>query len=152
MKKIILLAALLVGSASMACASGSHEGGHHMEEKHWTAPHEAAQQENPVPPDSNSISEGSKLFAELCARCHGPQAQGNGPDASGLSVKPTDLKAMAGGHPDGDFAWKIKNGRGEMPAWEDELEKIEVWHLVNYVQSLKVQSPAKKSTHEHGHD
>lgn len=59
---------------------------------------------------------------------------------------------MAGGHPDGDFAWKIKNGRGEMPAWEEDLEEIEVWHLVNYIQSLKVQSPAKKSTHEHAHD
>ena len=103
---------------------------------HWAAPKEAINQLNPVPSDSNSISNGSQLFSELCSRCHGDQALGDGPDGSGLSVKPTNLKAMAGGHPDGDFAWKIKNGRGDMPGWEDELEYKEIWHLVNYIKSL----------------
>lgn len=51
---------------------------------------------------------------ELCARCHGHQALGDGPDVAGLPIKPTNLQAMAGRHPDGDFAWKIKKGRGEM--------------------------------------
>ncbi len=152
MKNVLLLATALLGVVSMACASGSHEGGHHMDGGHWAAPHEAAKQVNPVPPDSNSISEGAKLFADLCSRCHGELARGNGPDASGLSVKPTDLKAMAGEHPDGDFAWKIKNGRGEMPAWDEELEEIEVWYLVNYIQALKEPSTEKESTHEHEHN
>ena len=153
MKKIILLAVLL-GSVGIVYAAGSHKGEHHTkgENSHWAAPRSAIEQLNPVPSNSHSISNGLKLFAELCSRCHGDQALGDGPDGSGLSVKPTNLKAMAGGHPDGDFAWKIKNGRGEMPAWEDDLEEKEIWHLVNYIQSLSEHSPKKKSNHKHGHD
>jgi mono/diheme cytochrome c family protein len=155
MKKTILFTVLL-GSVSVACAGGVHKGGHRSEGEHWAAPKHSALQVNPVPSDSKSISEGKNIFAELCARCHGDQALGDGPDSSGLSVKPTNLKAMSGGHPDGDFAWKIKNGRGEMPGWEDDLEKKEVWHLVNYIQSLKEHPQAKEPEHadghEHGHD
>lgn len=140
MKKTILLVVLLV-SVSIAYASGSHKGGHHMkgEGAHWAAPKDAVEQLNPVPLNNNSISKGLNLFAELCSGCHGAQARGDGPDGSGLLVKPTNLKAMAGRHPDGDFAWKIKNGRGEMPAWKDELEEKEIWYLVNYIQSLSEQ-------------
>jgi mono/diheme cytochrome c family protein len=154
MMKIIFLLAALLGSVSMACAGGSHKGGHQMkgEKDHWTAPKDAIQQLNPVPLNSNSISDGFKLFTELCARCHGDQALGDGPDGATLSTKPTNLKAMAGGHPDGDFAWKIKTGRGEMPAWKDELEEQEVWNLVNYIQSLSGDSPVKSSIHKHEHD
>lgn len=134
--KTMIVFAILIGSVAVSCASGSHEGGHHMESKHWTAPEEAARQVNPVLSSSNSISEGMQLYAELCARCHGDQGLGDGPDGKVLSVKPTNLKAMAGRHPDGDFAWKIKNGRGEMPAWEAVLEDEDVWHIVNYIKSL----------------
>ena len=152
--KIIFLLAALLGSVSMALAGGSHKGGHQMKggEDHWTAPKDAIQQLNPVPLNSNSVSNGSKLFTELCARCHGDQALGDGPDGAELSTKPTNLKAMAGGHPDGDFAWKIKIGRGDMPAWEDDLEEKEVWHLVNYIQSLSGETPVKSSTNKHEHD
>ncbi len=147
MKKAILLT-VLIGSVSMAYATGSHKGGHHMEGEHWTAPKDAAQQVNPVHSDSNTTANGMKIYKDLCYRCHGDRGLGDGPDASGLSVKPTNLKAMAGGHPDGDFAWKIKTGRGEMPAWADELEENEIWDLVNYIQSLKEDLPVNG----HGHD
>lgn len=153
MKKTILLVALL-GSVGVVYASGSHKGEHHMkgESAHWSAPKDAVEQLNPVPSNSNSISNGLNLFAELCSGCHGTQAQGDGPDGSELLVKPTNLKTMAGGHPDGDFAWKIKNGRGEMPAWEDELEEKEIWDLVNYIQSLSEQSTTENPVQKHGHD
>jgi mono/diheme cytochrome c family protein len=152
--KVISLFVALLASVSMACASGTHEGGHHTNEQnvHWTAPKKAIEQVNPVAVDSNSISNGFKIFTELCARCHGDQGLGDGPDGSGLSVKPTNLKAMAGGHPEGDFAWKIKNGRGEMPAWDDELEEKEIWYLVNYIQSLSGHPDSEKSMHEQTHN
>jgi len=154
MKKTILLVVLL-GSVSIVYASGLHKGEHHTkgeEVAHWAAPKDAVEQLNPVPLNNNSISKGLNLFVELCSGCHGAQARGDGPDGSGLLVKPTNLKAMSGRHPDGDFVWKIKNGRGEMPAWKDELEEKEIWHLVNYIQSLSGQSTTKKPVHKHGHD
>jgi len=82
----------------------------------------------------------------------GDYAMGDGPDGSGLPVKPTNLKAMSGGHSDGDFAWKIITGRGSMPSREDELEEKEIWHLVNYIKSLSGNSTPRKSMHKHGHD
>ena len=92
------------------------------------------------------------MFNELCARCHGNQALGDGPDRLGLSVDPTNLQIRAGKHTDGEFDWKIQSGRGEMPAWEDALEEDEVWHLVNYIQSLKEylpeNNPSKGSSHD----
>jgi len=43
---------------------------------------------------------------------------------------------MAGHHPDGDYAWKIANGRGAMPAWSGSLTENQIWDLVNFIQSL----------------
>jgi mono/diheme cytochrome c family protein len=39
-------------------------------------------------------------------------------------------------HPAGDLAWKIAEGRGPMPGWKDWFSDTEIWHLVNFIQSL----------------
>lgn len=44
--------------------------------------------------------------------------------------------AMAPGHPPGDFAWKIANGRGEMPPWQCALSDEQIWHIVNFIKDL----------------
>ena len=136
--KAAFLIILLFGIAGVAYGSGSHEGGHNKKTamSHWSSPPEALNQVNPVAADGTSISSGAKLYSQLCAGCHGENADGNGPAASSLSKKPTNLRAMSGGHTDGDFAWKISNGRGDMPAWGEDLERTEIWHIVNYIQSL----------------
>ncbi len=132
------LTMVLFGAGGLAYAGGAHEGGHHKKTtmSHWSSPPEALKQVNPVAADSMSISSGENLYVQLCAGCHGKNADGNGQDASSLSQEPTNLRAMSGGHADGDFAWKISNGRGDMPAWGEELDSTEIWHLVNYIQSL----------------
>ncbi len=146
--KAAFLIMLLCGITAVAQGSGSHEGGHNKKAamSHWSSPPEAVKQVNPVVADSVSISSGGKLYSQLCADCHGKNAEGNGPEAASLSQKPTNLRAMSGGHADGDFAWKISNGRGDMPAWGEELESSEIWYLVNYIQSL---SSSGGSSHMH---
>ncbi len=103
---------------------------------HWMAPEEAARRPNPVAADRESLERGSKLFKTNCASCHGPGGRGDGPAGAALDPKPADLTAMAGQHPDGDFAWKIANGRGPMPAWNGRLSEKNLWDLVNFIQSL----------------
>jgi mono/diheme cytochrome c family protein len=158
-KKAVIIFFFL-GSIGVVYAGGSHKEDHHQKaaNAHWQAPQEALNQVNPVPADSNSIESGKNLYVELCARCHGENAQGDGPDTSSLSIKPTNLQAMSGGHVDGDFAWKIRNGRDEMPAWGEELDDAEIWNLVNFIQSLsKHREPGHSSSHkstdhtEHAH-
>ncbi len=152
MKKI-LLTILVASSMTSIYAEGSHKGGHGEEDKphghseggtggnhgvgpHWASPKEAAAKPNPIKSDAASIDRGKKSYFQYCASCHGAKAMGDGPAAATLNPRPTNLKAMSGGHPDGDFAWKIANGRGAMPAWKGLLKESQIWELVNYIQSL----------------
>ena len=115
---------------------------------HWMAPEEAAKRSNPVKADKTSAARGKKLFETNCASCHGNSGKGDGPAAKALNPKPADLAVMAGQHPDGDFAWKIENGRGPMPAWKGTLTQNQIWDLVNHVQSLGPKNQ-KPSVHAH---
>jgi len=40
-------------------------------------------------------SSGAQMYASYCATCHGLNAKGNGPMASGLSRQPADLTALS---------------------------------------------------------
>lgn len=157
MKKIFSI--LILGAwSALALAGGKHAGGHGDKMKmdsqgdaavtggHWMAPPEAGRRGNPIPADGASRERGRKLFEANCAGCHGSSGRGNGPAAARLETLPADLTAMARQHPDGDFAWKIANGRGVMPAWKRILTENQIWDLVNFVQSLGDQPP-----HSHRH-
>lgn len=105
--------------------------------RHWAAPSEERNRINPIPLSNESVRHGQTLYIQNCTDCHGINADGMGPDADEMEPRPSNLKAMAGHHSDGDMAWKIKRGRGPMPAWETILSEEQVWHLVNFIQNLK---------------
>ena len=113
---------------------------------HWMAPPEAVQRKNPVPKNAASLARGKKIYADNCASCHGASGRGDGPAGKVLTPKPVNLVAMAGNHPDGDYAWKIENGRGPMPPWKGVLTQNQIWDVVNYVQSLGGAKAKSKST------
>ena len=147
-KPLLLIAVstfLTFASTQWLIAEGTHAHKHGKEaikaedhrQAHWASPKEAAARVNPVKNDKASIERGKKNYALLCVSCHGVNALGDGPAASSLDPEPTNLKAMSGAHADGDFAWKIANGRGAMPAWEYLLDENQIWDLVNFIQDLK---------------
>ena len=103
----------------------------------WNAPKEAASRQNPVPKDAAAVERGQKLFGQYCANCHGKSGQGDGPVAAALKPSPSNLTERAGQHSDGDFAWKIANGRGSMPAFKNRLTENQIWDLTHFIQSLK---------------
>ena len=103
----------------------------------WNAPKEAAERQNPVPKDASAIERGQKLFEQFCANCHGKSGQGDGPVAAAMKPSPSNLAERAGHHSDGDFAWKIANGRGSMPAFKNRLTENQIWDLTHFIQSLK---------------
>ncbi|MCF6190460.1 MAG: cytochrome c [Cocleimonas sp.] len=153
----------VVGLATLsatASAEGNHKGGHgdshgddHGKGAHWMSPAGEAEKPNSIKADAASIERGKKHYATLCAACHGAAAMGDGVAGASLDPKPTNLKAMSGGHPDGDFAWKIANGRGAMPAWKSVLKENQIWDLVNFIQDLKNDSSnGNNNENEHGHD
>lgn len=48
-----------------------------------------------LPASAQNLDEGAAAFANHCAGCHGPDAQGNGPLAKLLTVPPADLTTLA---------------------------------------------------------
>lgn len=130
-----------------------------MDMPHWSSPQSELNRKNPVKMSKNSVKAGENLFRSYCANCHGKNGEGDGKAGQYLSTPPANLREMAGSHPDGDFAYKIKIGRGAMPGWGNTLSDRQVWHLVNFIKSMDskpVSTNKKKSDHGHlpgeGHD
>ena len=133
--KQIIFSILVIGSAATLNAEGNHKGDHGM--AHWASPKAAAARVNPIKSDQASLDRGKQVFMTNCTSCHGATAKGDGPVSANLNPKPTNLTIMAGNHPDGDFEWKIANGRGSMPAWKTVLNENQRWDVVNYIQALE---------------
>ncbi len=146
---------LMVSAYSVAYATGEHAGGHGADghddkSAHWMAPVAEAEKKNPIEANDESIKQGAKLYQLNCASCHGENADGTGVAGSMLEPKPTNLRVMSGNHPDGDFAFKIREGRGAMPSWKGQFDDTSIWHLVNFIQALKEES-SQDMKKEHGH-
>ncbi len=93
--------------------------------------------ENPVPFSKKSIGRGRVIFKRMCTECHGPDGKGQMDvvaNASDLTVP----KRYYNGSTVGEIYSSIRNGAGtNMPPFVDQLKKDEdVWHLVNFIQSL----------------
>ncbi len=108
-------------------------------------------QSTPVPFDAISISNGSALFTQNCATCHGPQGKGNGIIAKTFNPPPTDLltEAHTAKHTAGDFFHWLTYGISErgMPSFSSKLSEEDRWDVVNYIHAMsrgykaRLQSP-----------
>ena len=102
----------------------------------WKAPTIAAQKTNPVPINKSSTQRGAKIYRGQCAACHGAKAAGDGEMADSFDPKPANLVMRLRNHSEGDFFWKISNGRGPMPGFEDKLTEKQIWDVINFIKSL----------------
>ncbi len=154
MNRILLFAAVLAFATTPVVAwatSHDHAEGDHGH-GHWMAPADAQAISNPVAPSAESLEIGAALYRDNCAACHGADGRGNGSASATLETAPADLAQMAPTHGDGDFAWKISNGRGEMPAWKGLLSTDQIWHVVNYVKHLPRLASIASEGHDHADD
>lgn len=91
----------------------------------------------PAPPD---LEHGAQLFAQTCARCHGPTGHGDGPVAAALNPRPASFHAsdvMARLTPFKAFNVIRFGVKGTaMPAFETFDEK-DRWALAFYLFSLR---------------
>ena len=142
---ITIALATVVAAQVSAWGDAGHQLGHDRRDKarasthahaHWLAPAQAQATPNPILASSASILTGARIYREYCVACHGTGGRGNGSIAAALETAPVDLMQFAPSHSDGDLAWRITNGRGEMPGWGEVLTPDEIWHSVNFLKHL----------------
>lgn len=94
---------------------------------------------NPIPRTVESVSIGYELYTANCSQCHGPNGEGDGPLAATLERPPANFTEQhLDVHTDGDLYWWIENGISPvMPGFGNQLDDEEMWHIVNYIRSLR---------------
>ena len=102
----------------------------------WMAPKDAAERQNPTPLNDVSVSRGKEIYLENCAYCHGDTIKGLSSSTTGLQKDTPDLIQRLKTHTDGDFHWKIQNGRDEMPSFKEDLSEKEIWDVINFIRSM----------------
>lgn len=154
MKRTLTLALALAASISLVGCQPSEEKGAE------TTPTESPAVESPAPetpaategtapagqavagaPATADVAAGKQIFATNCATCHGPEGKGDGPAASALNPKPTNMAAGPYKHV-GDFdTWKgvIANGvpGTAMAPWSGTLTDEQITNVTAYALSLK---------------
>ena len=94
---------------------------------------------NPIPPTQESVAAGMLLYQENCQLCHGVKGMGDGPAGAGLEPPPADLTVHVPLHPDRALFEFIQEGipGTAMAPLGDKLSDDEIWHTINYIQTLK---------------
>ena len=89
-----------------------------------------------------SIAQGAVLYPQHCARCHGAEGRGDGPDAGALPVPPADLTAAhLWEHADGELFWwllhgmEAPDGTEAMPGFADVLSDDQRWALIDAIRA-----------------
>jgi mono/diheme cytochrome c family protein len=116
---------------------------------HPAAPHahaEAQSLANPVTATPDSMAAAAKIYAKLCANCHGAGGRGNGRLAAGMAAygrRPSDLTddIWQHGSTDGEMFVVIRDGIGpdfHMDAFARLIPDEDIWRVVHYIRSLAI--------------
>ncbi|SEF71255.1 CopD family protein [Nitrosomonas ureae] len=93
-----------------------------------------------VPFDTISIVNGSRLFAENCINCHGPQGKGTQPVADPDVRDPTDLLTQqhTAQYTVGNVFHLLTHGipGTQMPGFAATLSEDDRWDLINFLHAL----------------
>lgn len=122
------------------------------------APSCSAQENQAKSAEVANPKRGAVIFKQDCAVCHGALAQGDGPAANDLKVRPPNLTTLSVRHggkfPSGYVLDVLRNGveapahgTAEMPVWGPIFDlmnrnngtqsKLRVMNLINYLKSIQ---------------
>lgn len=99
--------------------------------------------ENPIGYfDPTAGDPGGPIYEEHCARCHGSDGHGEGPEAREHCPRPEDLHLANRLHVDPYLLWRIERGGmipeldrpTAMPAFAEELDEHEIWLVITYIR------------------
>jgi thiosulfate dehydrogenase len=95
---------------------------------------EAPKNDAPIAADESNLTQGTTIYAENCAFCHGLPGQKATTAAKGMFPPPPQLFApdeMVTGDPAGVTYWKVSNGirMTGMPGFGKVLNATQVWRV-----------------------
>jgi mono/diheme cytochrome c family protein len=110
----------------------------------WSVPAEAKARVNPAPRTPEALADSMMIYEDKCARCHGEEGKGNGPEAKMYSTKPADFtdSAKMSASTDGELFFKITEGRRPMPSYKGSLTEEQRWKLVHFLRTFAQGSSA----------
>jgi len=88
-----------------------------------------------------TLAEGSKLFSDHCAACHGRDGMGGGEPGRAVSPSPALLAYMIKRPISVDeyLLWSIADGGkqfdSEMPAFKEKLSRDDIWRVIAYMRA-----------------
>jgi len=92
---------------------------------------------NPYGSQTDAVAAGQHVFHDHCAHCHGADAEGTKKRPS-LRTERVQQQAT-----EGDLHWLLVNGdKSGMPSWS-KLGDPQIWQVIAYLRSLKVEQAAK---------
>jgi mono/diheme cytochrome c family protein len=123
----------------VAGASAQYQG--------WLIPEGGRDEKSPLKPTDDVIRKGKALYVSNCARCHGPEGTGNGPDSDHAADLTDGYRTEL--NPEGVLFYKVWNGHAiqlrtqidDMPAFQGKLTRDEVWAIVEHLKVLR--TPAR---------
>ena len=113
----------------------------------WLIPEGGKDEKSPLASVPGAAKRGRDLFVSNCARCHGPEGKGNGPESDHAADLTDDLRTEL--NTEGILFYKVWNGHAiqlrtqvnDMPAFEGKLSRNEVWAVVEYLKVLRTPRP-----------
>jgi len=142
------IAALAIASALLAgCGGGAKSGSDSSNTTASNAPPPAPVEttvttppEGSTPPSGAALSGdlGTRVFAQRCALCHGPDGHGDGPGSKALNPKPRNFhdKAYMSTRTDAQLLETIHKGKGVMPKWGGVLSEAEITAVLAHIRDL----------------
>jgi mono/diheme cytochrome c family protein len=113
-----------------------------------------------IPVNKTAPNNGKEMYKNYCAPCHGEDGKGNGPVASSLKARPSDLTELAknnnGKFPDTHIVAILQfgadvpsHGSATMPVWGPILgtmnksniqdKQLRISNLTRYLQTIQAQ-------------
>lgn len=96
---------------------------------------------NPLPPTSENIAEGKKLYEHYCIYCHGEKGNGRGilVEKGKYPQVPSYYGPQLRDLPEGKMFHSITYGKNLMGSHASQLTPEERWKVILYVQQLRAQ-------------
>lgn len=128
-----------IGGVGLSSFTTNNQPVHpHMQDR-WIAPVWADTLKSPYHDEPLTLANGEELFGLYCASCHGESGYGDGAAGGALGQKPANFHdSLVKKQSDGALFWKISNGKGNMPPFQDVFTAEQRWQLVAYLRKLSV--------------